>query len=159
MSISPTGPVRHVAKETTSRSRSPKVPRAAVSARKSDRDLPLRRSEKRVIQTFLSALEPLANLRGSIPLPFVTTFLMVAFDERKGVGTYARMAGIHRAKMSRYIRSIGDRARNGGPGLGLVTVRPYPAHSQRVQVLLTAKGRVIARAIFRQMQKASNRKH
>jgi len=76
---------------------------------------PIRQSDKRDIQTLLSALKPLDNLRGSIPLPFVTTFLMVALDEGKGVCAYARAVGIHRAAMSRYLLDIGDRARNGGP--------------------------------------------
>lgn len=33
-----------------------------------------------------------------------------------------RALGIDRRVMSRYLRDIGDRARNGGPGLGLVVV-------------------------------------
>jgi hypothetical protein len=33
----------------------------------------------------LWALKPPANLRGSIPLPYVTIFLMVALDEGKSV--------------------------------------------------------------------------
>ena len=33
---------------------------------------PIRQSDKRAIQTLLWALKPLLNLRGSIPLPYVT---------------------------------------------------------------------------------------
>jgi hypothetical protein len=87
--------------------------------------------DKRDIQTLLRALKPLGNLRGSIPLPFVTTFLMVALDEGKGVNAYAPAVGIHRSSMSRYLRDIGNRARNGGPGLGLVTVAAHPTDSPR----------------------------
>jgi hypothetical protein len=107
----------------------------------------------------LWALKPLSNLRGSIPLPYVTIFLMVALDEGKSVSAYARALGIeNRRVMSRYLRDIGDRARNGGPGLGLVTVEQHPTHSHTRQVLLTAKGRAVARAIFRQMRRASGGK-
>ncbi|MGA2894386.1 MAG: MarR family winged helix-turn-helix transcriptional regulator [Xanthobacteraceae bacterium] len=110
------------------------------------------RGDKRDLRSLLSALKPLANLRGSIPLPFVTTFLMVALDEGKGVGAYARAVGIHRAVMSRYLYDIGARARNGGPGLGLVAIEPHPKIPRRKQVFLTAKGRSIAKEIFHQMQ-------
>ena len=40
----------------------------------------------------------------------MTTFLMVALDEGKGVSAYARALGISRTAMSRYLRDIGDRA-------------------------------------------------
>ncbi len=109
--------------------------------------------DKRAIQGLLWALKPLANLRGSIPLPFVTTFLMVALDEGKGVNSYARALGIHRAAMSRYLRDIGDRARNGGPGLGLVTIEQDPTDPRKSQVFLTAKGRSIAKEIFQQLRR------
>jgi hypothetical protein len=111
-------------------------------------------SEERLIQTLLWALKPLSNLRGSIPLPFVTAFLMVALDEGKGVCAYARAAGMSRPRMSRHLRDIGDRARNGGPGLGLVTVQPHPIHSNRCQVFLTEKGRETAKLIFAPMRRA-----
>jgi hypothetical protein len=122
-------------------------------------DLPLKRGNKREVESLLRGLKPLCNLRGSIPLPFVTTFLMVVLDEGKGVNAYARAVGIHRSSMSRYLRDIGDRARNGGPGLGLVTVEPHPTNPLRSQVLLTAKGRAIARKVFEQMRTADNREH
>jgi len=50
-------------------------------------------------------------------------FLTVALEEGKLVGTYARELGLTRFVMSRYMRRIGDRARDGGPGLGLVTIK------------------------------------
>ena len=65
---------------------------------------------RQLIQCLLSALKPLSNLRISIPLPYVTVFLMVALDEGKGVGAYARDLGIHRWTMSRYLCNIGARA-------------------------------------------------
>jgi hypothetical protein len=110
-------------------------------------------SDKRAIQTLLWALKPLVNLRGSIPLPFVTTFLMVALDEGKGVGNYASAIGVSRFAMSRYLRDIGNRARNGGPGLGLVTIEPHPIDPRRRQVFLTAKGRSVANDVFQQMRR------
>ena len=115
-----------------------------------------RRSDERTIQALLRALKPLANLRGSVPLSAVTTFLMVALDEGKGVNAYARAVGIHRSSMSRCLHDIGGRARSGGPGLGLVTIDPHPTASQRSQVHLTAKGRSIAQEVFKQVRRAAS---
>ena len=84
---------------------------------------------------------------------------MVALDEGKGVNAYARAMGIHRSAMSRCLHDIGDRARSGGPGLGLVTIDPHPTVSQRSQVRLTAKGRSIAQEVFSQVRKAAGPDH
>lgn len=75
-----------------------------------------------------------------MPLPFMATFLMVALDEGKDVNAYARAVGIHRAAMSRNLHAIGDRARNGGPGLGLVKLQTDPSDPFRSQGLFDAKG-------------------
>ena len=111
------------------------------------------KSDKRAIQTLLWALKPLSNLRGSIPLPYAVVFLTVALEEGKTMSAYARALGIdNRRTMSRYLHDIGDRARNGGPGLGLVKVEPHPTNPNAGQVLLTAKGRDLADAIIQQMR-------
>jgi hypothetical protein len=114
-------------------------------------------NDERAIQALLWALKPLANLRGTMPLSAVTTFLMVALDEGKGVNAYARALGKHRSAVSRCLHDIGGRARNGGPGLGLVSVDPHPSDLQGSQVHLTAKGRSIKQEIFKQVRKAAAR--
>jgi hypothetical protein len=81
---------------------------------------------------------------------------MVALDEGKGVCTYARATGMHRAAMSRYLHEIGDKTRYGAPGLGLVAVGPHPVYPRRRQVLLTEKGRLIAREMFQNIRRAYN---
>ena len=117
------------------------------------------RNNQQVVQTLLHALKPLSNLRGSrsVPLSFVTAFLMVALDEGRGVNAYARAMGIDRRKMSRYLRDIGSKSRNGGCGLGLVVIEPHPDHPQRTQVFLTGEGRAIGNAVFEQLGRLSNR--
>jgi hypothetical protein len=45
---------------------------------------------KRAIQALLWGIKPLIDLRGSIPFPYVRTFLTVALEEGKPVGAYAR---------------------------------------------------------------------
>ncbi len=98
------------------------------------------------------ALKPFANLRGKIPLRFVTTFLTVALDEGKGPCAYARAAGVHRAEMSRSLRDIGATSRNGGPGLGLVKVEKDPGNPYRRRVLLTEKGRALLPLVTRSLR-------
>jgi len=134
--------------------KSPRVPPAGAARARSASDHPIGPNDERLIQTLLWALKPLSNLRGSMPLPFVIAFLTVALDEGKAASAYARALGISRTAMSRYLRDIGDRSRNGGPGLGLVTVQARPAHSNRRPVVLTAKGRATAKLIFEPMRRA-----
>jgi hypothetical protein len=110
-------------------------------------------SDKRVIQTLLWAIKPLSNLRRSIPLPYAVTFLTVALDEGKPVGTYAYELDFNRYVMSRYMQCIGDRARNGGPGLGLVTVKRTEGYPTRTEVFLTDKGRAVAAEGFRNLRR------
>jgi DNA-binding MarR family transcriptional regulator len=118
-------------------------------------DASITRSDQRALQTLLWALKPLANLQRPMPLPFMTAFLMVALDEGQGVNAYARAAGIHRAAMSRNLHAIGDRARNGGPGLGLVIMQPHPSDPVRSRIVLTRKGRLVAKDIIRHLRKAT----
>jgi hypothetical protein len=108
-------------------------------------------SHKRSIQTLLWAIKPLVDSGGPIPFPYMLTFLMVAVDEGKSVGAYARELNVNRFLMSRHIRCIGDRARNGRAGLGLVTTRRVHNYPARTAVFLTDKGRAIAAQVSRNL--------
>ena len=112
-------------------------------------------SDKRVVQTLLWALKPLGNLRRSTPLPYAVTFLTVALEEGKPVGAYARELDFNRYVMSRYMQCIGDKARNGGAGLGLVTVKRTTGYPTRTEVFLTEKGRAIASQVFENLRRLS----
>ena len=105
-------------------------------------------SDKRVVQTLLWALKPLRNLSRSIPLTYAITFLTVALEEGKPVGTYAREMDVNRWVMTRIMQTIGDKARNGTPGLGLVTIKRTKGYPTRTEVFLTEKGRAIAAQVF-----------
>jgi hypothetical protein len=110
-------------------------------------------SERRAIEDLLWALKPFANLRGWIPLRYLTTFLTVALDEGKGPNTYARGTGMDRASMSRCLRDIGEGGRRGEkPGLGLVRIVQDPANVQRRNVFLTDKGRALLPLIMRSLR-------
>ena len=110
-------------------------------------------SDKRVLQTLLWALKPFVNLRRSIPLPYALTFLTVALEEGKAVGTHAREMNVNRWVMTRSMQTIGDKARN-GPGLGLVTIKRTARRPTRTEVFLSDKGRKVADQVFRQLRGA-----
>jgi hypothetical protein len=112
-------------------------------------------SDKRVIQTLLWALKPLANLRRTMPLQYALTFLTVALDEGKPVGTYAREMDVNRWVMTRIMQSIGDKARSGGVGLGLVTIKRTTGYPTRTEVFLTEKGRAVAAQVFENLRRLS----
>src|SRR6478672_4994012 len=105
-------------------------------------------TDKRVVQTLLWALKPLSNLRRSIPLQYAVTFLTVALEEGKPVGAYARELDFNRYVMSRYMQCIGDKARNGSAGLGLVTIKRTKGYPTRTEVFLTDKGHALAAQVF-----------
>jgi DNA-binding MarR family transcriptional regulator len=108
------------------------------------------------IQALLLALKPLSNLRGTVPLRFVLTFLTVASDEGKGVCAYARALGVHRAITSRYLHALGDRARDGGPGLGLIRSDRDPEGSNGQRIFLTEKGQALVAEVFQNIRRQSN---
>jgi hypothetical protein len=109
------------------------------------------RSDVRIIQSLLLALEPLANLRGPVPLRLVTTFLTVAINEGHGVCEYARLVGMHRTVMTRYIHELADHTRTGGPGLGLLRI-DEGSYPNRQEIYLTKKGHTVAMAMLRSLR-------
>jgi DNA-binding MarR family transcriptional regulator len=111
-------------------------------------------AQQRAIQALLLAIKPLADSGGPIPLPYMLTFLMVALDEGKSVGAYARQLNVDRFLMSRHISCIGERGRNGCPGLGLVTTRRVDNYPARTATFLTDKGRAVADQVHRNLQPA-----
>jgi hypothetical protein len=110
-------------------------------------------NDKRTIQALLWALKPLVNLRRTIPLQYALTFLTVALDEGKPVGTYAREMDVNRWVMTRIMQSIGDKARSGGAGLGLVTIKRTTGYPTRTEVFLTEKGRAVAAQVFENLRR------
>ena len=105
----------------------------------------------RTLQALLWALKPLQGLHNSIPLPCAIAFLLIAFDEGKSMSAYARDLGVSRTTMFRYLRFIGERTRNGSPGLKLVRVDPHPTHSRKTKVHLSTRGRSIADAMLKNL--------
>ena len=100
-------------------------------------------SDRKAIQTLLSALKPISDLRDRpIPLPFAVVFLSVVLNEGQPVGWYAKELNMTRFAAFKYIRSIGHRAENNAAGLRLVTIKR--GYRVKTAVVLTDKGRAVA---------------
>jgi len=110
--------------------------------------------ERETNEHLLSALEPLINLRDSIPFTFVTAFLAVALEEGQSPSSYARGAGVHRYTMHRRLHALGDRSQSGAPGFDLVRFEEDPKRVCNMhRIYLTPKGRAIAANIFRNLKR------
>lgn len=109
--------------------------------------------DKRAVKSLLGALEPFKELRGTMPLQYVTAFLLVAQEEGLGVGNYAERAGVSVSVMSRHLLDIGERNRSMEEGFGLVTYRPNPMELRKHEYMLTDKGRALIHRIVRQWEK------
>jgi DNA-binding MarR family transcriptional regulator len=104
-------------------------------------------NDRRAIEALLSALQSFTNLRDHhLSLRTVITFLTIATKEGRALNDYARDLEIHRAMISHVIRDLCDRARRGGPGLGLVEIREQK-RGERLEILLTEKGHKIIRTM------------
>jgi len=109
--------------------------------------------DKTAIQTLLSALMPISDLRGRpIPLPFAVVFLSVALNEGQPVGAYAKNLNITRFAAFKYIQSLGDRGRHNTPALGLVAIKR--GFRQKTSVVLTDKGREVVSQVAGKMRAA-----
>jgi DNA-binding MarR family transcriptional regulator len=105
-------------------------------------------NDRRLIDTLLSALPPISNLRESpLPLRTVTAFLMVAGDQGRALNDYARDLKIHRAYTSSIIHDLADHARDGSPGLGLIQIYEEK-RGKRQEISLTKKGHAVAEEMF-----------
>lgn len=110
-------------------------------------------AEQKSVRNLLSALEPFRDLRATMPLQYVTAFLLVCHEEGLGVGDYAERAGVSVSVMSRHLLDIGDRNRHMEEGFGLVTYRANPMELRKHEYMLTDKGRAWAHKILRQWER------
>jgi DNA-binding MarR family transcriptional regulator len=99
--------------------------------------------ERAYARALLLAVEPFLQLRPTMPLQYLTTYLRVVADEGKGVSEYADHAGIAKTVMTRQLLDIGERSRDLTEGFGLVYQNRDP-HDLRVnRTYATPKGRTV----------------
>lgn len=109
--------------------------------------------DKKAVRNLLGALEPFRDLRATMPLQYVTAFLLVCHEEGLGVGDYATRASVSVSVMSRHLLDIGERNRHMQDGFGLVTYRANPMELRKHEYMLTDKGRALAHKILRQWER------
>ncbi|WP_027565277.1 MarR family winged helix-turn-helix transcriptional regulator [Bradyrhizobium sp. URHA0013] len=108
----------------------------------------LTEEEKAFARSLMLALEPFREIRSTMPLQYVYTFLQVACDEGSGVTEYARSAGVSPTVMTRHLLDIGDRNRNREEGFGLVTQERDRNDLRRHHARVTPTGKVLMRRII-----------
>jgi DNA-binding MarR family transcriptional regulator len=91
----------------------------------------------------LNALEPFYKLRKTMPLQYVTAFLLVATDEHQNVTEYAKRARTSQSLMTRHLADIGMINRYHKKGFGLVETYADVRDRRNKLVRLTAKGKDI----------------
>jgi DNA-binding MarR family transcriptional regulator len=105
------------------------------------------------VNNFLGALQPLFDLKGTLPARSIQAFLLVALEGGLSVGAYAERAGISMSTMSRNLLDIGDRNRHMEEGFKLVTSRNNPMNLREKEYFLTDKGRAVIHQIKRQLRR------
>jgi DNA-binding MarR family transcriptional regulator len=101
--------------------------------------------QARLLKGQLNALNPFHKLRETMPLQYVTTFLLVAADPDQNVTEYAKRAGTSQSLMSRHLADIGAVNRHHKEGFGLVELYADVMDRRNKRVRLTAKGKDIVK--------------
>lgn len=111
--------------------------------------------EKAYARALMLALEPFRDMRSTMPLQYVYTFLQVCTDEGKGVTEYAKAQNISPTVMTRHLLDIGERNRQREDGFGLVTQERDPKDLRRHSARVTPVGKATMRKIMNAMKTAS----
>jgi DNA-binding MarR family transcriptional regulator len=106
-----------------------------------------------VLKSALTALEPFKDLNTSMPLQYVSTFLLVATEEHLTVIEYAERANISQSLMSRHLSDLGTTNRYHEAGFGLVESYENVMDRRYKRVNLTHRGKGIAMQIIRALNK------
>ena len=114
--------------------------------------------EKRRVEALLHALGPFRDIRQNMPLQYIAAFLLVCLNEGESVAELAGKADLSQLVMSRVLLEIGNSKRYNGAGLGLVTYGANLPKNRTQPVVLSDKGRAVAREIASLIAAASGRR-
>ncbi len=103
------------------------------------------------VKKLAGALQVFSNERGTMPMQYVQSFLIVAEYQGLGVTDYARRANVEVSVMSRHLLDIGKRNRDMEPGFGWVDYRNNPMELRKKEYFLTDKGRALIHQFKRQL--------
>src|SRR5258705_11466652 len=96
--------------------------------------------EKAALSNLEAALKPFFKLRKTMPLQYVTAFLLVALKEGQTVMEYARLAGISQSLMTRHLSDLGQLNRHHKAGYDLIEAKTSPMDRRTKHNQLTVKG-------------------
>jgi DNA-binding MarR family transcriptional regulator len=122
----------------------------------------LTEEEKAYARSLLLALEPFRDIRSTMPLQYVYTFLLVATDEGKGGTEYAQKVGVSPTAMTRHLLDIGDRNRALEDGFGLITQERDRHDLRRHHARVTPQGKALMNRIVNALKttpKENDNKH
>jgi DNA-binding MarR family transcriptional regulator len=110
--------------------------------------------DKGQLKALLTALEPFRELKSTMPLQYVATFLLVATDEGKSVTEYANKAGLTQSVMTRHLLDMGEFNRYREEGFNLIEQVIDPMDRRSHLARLTVKGRGLVARLGRALERA-----
>jgi DNA-binding MarR family transcriptional regulator len=111
--------------------------------------------QTRRLLTLMQAIEPWRNIRQTMPLQYVYTFLLVAAYPGRSVQELADLAGVGQTTMSRHLLDLGPRNRHMEPGWGLVSIEAEYTDLRRHLVNLTPRGKALSRQLAEIMERGN----
>ena len=109
----------------------------------------LSEDERAQLRTLYLALKPFRDLdHPQLPMSYVTAALLIALDEGLGASEYADKLGVSVSVMTRNILDIGERNRQRGDGLGLVTQERDLLDLRKHRSRLTPRGKKLMHDIL-----------
>jgi hypothetical protein len=97
--------------------------------------------QRALLKVTLNAIKPFRKLRETMPLQYVTAFMLVATDEGLNVSTYAKRAGTSQSLMTRHLMDLGTVNRHHEEGFGLVEAFDDLMDRRNRLIYLSAKGK------------------
>jgi DNA-binding MarR family transcriptional regulator len=105
---------------------------------------PLPADQVATLKRYYEGLKPFRALRTTMPLQYVTAFLLVATEEHQNVTEYAKRAGTSQSLMTRHLQDLGSVDRDHEEGWGLVESYEDVMDRRNKLVRLTQKGKHVA---------------
>lgn len=97
--------------------------------------------QKALVKSIYNAHKPFRKLRDTMPLQYVSAFLLVAAEENLNVTEYAKRAGVSQSLMTRHLADLGTVNRYHEEGFGLVEAYEDLMDRRNKLVRLTALGK------------------
>lgn len=108
----------------------------------------LSEEERDALRALYVALKPFRDINPSMPLSYITAYLLVGMNENKGVAEYAKQVDISPTVMTRNLLDIGERNRQREPGFGLITQTRDLYDLRKHNARPTPKGKALANHVL-----------